>query len=66
MISFFSSRDVSAERGVEVLDYPEFPVRVVGRDPEDLGSTLVLVADAEGTLLLVLLVGIDRGLGFEV
>ncbi|RXH87311.1 hypothetical protein DVH24_028811 [Malus domestica] len=57
---------VSAEGGVEVLDDPDCPVGVIGQEPEDFGSALVLVADAEGALLLLVGVGVDGGLGFEV
>jgi hypothetical protein len=40
---------ISAQGRVEILNDPEFPIRViqVGWDSEDLGRTLMLVADAE-------------------
>ncbi|RDX88498.1 hypothetical protein CR513_29904, partial [Mucuna pruriens] len=56
--------EVTGEGGVEILDDPNFPVRVAGRDPEDLGRAFVLMADAEGAVLLR--VGVGWGLGFEV
>lgn len=63
----FSRRQMgegAGESGVEVLDDPDFPIRVMGRDPEDLGRALVLVADAEGALLVRVRVG--GGLGLKV
>jgi hypothetical protein len=41
--------EIPVQGGVEILNDPEFPIRVgrVGRDPEDFGCALVLVADAE-------------------
>lgn len=57
-------RESAGEGGVEVLDDPDFPIRVSGRDPEDLGRALVLVADTEGALLVRIRVG--RGFGLEV
>ena len=40
---------LGAEGRVEVLDDSEFPVGVVGRNTEDLGSALMLAAEAERT-----------------
>ncbi|QCD93909.1 hypothetical protein DEO72_LG5g1986 [Vigna unguiculata] len=55
---------VRGESGVEVLDDPNFPIRVSGQDLEDLGRILVLVADAKGALLVRIRVG--GGFGLEV
>jgi len=54
----------AGEGGVEVLDDPDFPIGVSGRDPEDLGRALVLVAYAEGALLIRVRVG--GGFGLEI
>lgn len=56
---------IAAESCVKILDDPDRPVRVGGRNPKDLGRTLVLLADAEGALLLGR-VGIRGGFGFEI
>lgn len=60
----FGLGEVAGESGVEVLDDPDLPIRVAGRDPEDFGRALVLVADAEGAVLVRVRVG--WGLGFEI
>lgn len=61
-----SRRDVPAQCGVEILDYSECPFRVLGRNPEDFRSALVLAADTEGTLLVGIRVRVRWGFGFEV
>ena len=54
----------AGEGRVEVLDDPDFPIQVSGRDPEYLGRTLVLVANAEGALLVW--IRVSGGFGLEV
>lgn len=60
--------DVPAKSRIEILDDPNIPFGSgIGRDPEDLGGTLVLVAPTEGALLVRVLVRVRSwGLGFEV
>lgn len=58
--------DIPGEGGIEVLDDPDGPVRVVGRDAEDLGGAVVLVADAEGASLVGTRALVGRRFGFEV
>lgn len=59
-------RNFPAECRVEVLDDPDTPIRVVGRDTEDLGCALVLVADAEGAFLVGIRVLVSGRFGLEV
>lgn len=61
-------RDVAGESGEEVLDDPDFPIRVIGWDPEDLGGAFVLMVDAERALLgrIRIRIRVGWGFGFEV